>query len=432
VSDSASPELSTLARYLRLAVLVIAAGAIYPLLYLRQNFEITILESFAITISQLGDCYFYLGVLFVASYIPSGWLADRIAPRLLMSFSLAFAGVLGIWFSTMPSFASLKMIFAGWGLATGLTFWAALIKATAMLAHRDEQGRFFGILEGGRGLVEAILASIAVGLFSYWTSGNGESPASALRGVIWLYTSCMLVLSPIVFFVVKPNLDVASPERQERPATSLFADLKLVVGKTEVWLVATCILTGYQLFWATYAFSGYLQNYYELTAVAAGWITVAKLWMRAIGPVTAGFAGDFFDRERLLAGLLLLASVALAGLTILPASAGSIALLAVVLSIGILTYAVKGIYWATLGSCDISNRVKGLAIGVISLLAYSPDVYLPLLNGFLLERHPGRSGYAMYFSLIAGMGICGSFAAWRLGVIVARKKIPAEAGIKGS
>jgi hypothetical protein len=33
--------------------------------------------------------------------------------------------------------------------------------------------------------------------------------------------------------------------------------------------------------------------------------------------------------------------------------------------------------------------------------------------------------------VIAGMGICGSFAAWRLSVLVARKKIPAEAGIQG-
>ena len=186
-------------------MLVVAAGAIYPLIYLRQNFEITILDAFAITASELGNCYAMLGTLFVVTYVPSGWLADRIAPRLLMSFSLAFAGVLGIWFSTMPAYGSLIVIFAGWGIATGLTFWAALIKATAMLGRREEQGRFFGILDGGRGLVEAILATIAVALFAWWTSSAGSSPATALRGVIWLYTSFMLLLAPVVFFVVKPN-----------------------------------------------------------------------------------------------------------------------------------------------------------------------------------------------------------------------------------
>ena len=98
-----SRDSTALQRYLQLAVLVIVAGAIYPLIYLRQNFEVTILESFGMTAAQLGQSYAMLGVLFVITYIPSGWLADRIAPRILMSFSLAFAGVLGIWFSTMPS-----------------------------------------------------------------------------------------------------------------------------------------------------------------------------------------------------------------------------------------------------------------------------------------------------------------------------------------
>ena len=423
MKNSARSELSTLQRYLRLAVLVVAGGAIYPLIYLRQNFEITILESFGITASQLGQCYAILGTLFVVTYVPSGWLADRVAPRLLMSFSLALAGTLGIWFSTMPSFESLKIIFAGWGLATGLTFWAALIKATTMLGRHDEQGRFFGILDGGRGLVEAILATIAVALFAYLTTSLGNTPAAALQSVIWLYVGFMLILSPVVFFVVKSNHEDESEEAQEVATVSLLADIKTVLGRVEVWLVAICILTGYQLFWATYSFSAYMQTHYGLTAVAVGSITVAKLWMRPIGAATAGFAGDFFNRELVLAGLMLLSTIALAGLVVLPTSAGTVALLGMVMAIGILTYAVRGIYWATLDSCGISNRVKGLAIGVISLLGYSPDVYLPLVNGALLERYPGKLGYTFYFAGIAMMGLIGALAAWRLNIIVARRPV---------
>ena len=423
MKNSARLERSTLQRYLRLAVLVVAAGAIYPLIYLRQNFEITILESFAITASQLGQCYAILGTLFVATYIPSGWLADRVTPRLLMSFSLALAGTLGIWFSTMPSFEALKIIFAGWGLATGLTFWAALIKATTMLGRHDEQGRFFGILDGGRGLVEAILATIAVALFAYLTTSVENTPAAALQSVIWLYVGFMLILSPVVFFVVKSNHEDESEETQKVATVSLLADVKTVLGKVEVWLVAICILTGYQLFWATYSFSAYMQTHYGLTAVAVGSITVAKLWMRPIGAATAGFAGDFFNRELVLAGLMLLSTIALAGLVVLPTSASTVALLGMVLAIGILTYAVRGIYWATLDSCGISNRVKGLAIGVISLLGYSPDVYLPLVNGALLERYPGKLGYTLYFAGIAMMGLIGALAAWRLNIIVARRPV---------
>jgi len=150
-ASATSTELTMKQRYWKLAVLVIVAGNIYPLIYLRQNYQISIVEAFNITSAQLNDNYTWLGIVYVLTYVPSGWLADRISPRVLMSFSLLFAGLIGAWFSTLPSAEYLPFIFIGWGLAAGLTFWSALIKATTLLARPEEQSRFFGILEGGRG-----------------------------------------------------------------------------------------------------------------------------------------------------------------------------------------------------------------------------------------------------------------------------------------
>lgn len=420
--DNAPNERSTLSRYIQLTVLILTAGAIYPLVYLRQNFEVSILESFDITISELGQCYAMLGVIFVVTYLPSGWLADKVLPRWLLAFSLAATGILGIWFSTMPSFESLLVIFAGWGIVTGLTFWAALIKGVAVLARHDEQGRFFGLLDGGRGLVEAILATIAVAWFAYSLDTLGQSTSDALLKVIYLYIGYALLLAPIVVFAVDDVRDDSSSTEAAASDRSLMADLKLIFGKTEVWLAAFCILTGYQLFWATYSFSGYMQQSYGLTAVAVGSITVAKLWMRPIGAVAAGFIGDRWNRERVLAFLMLSGTLALAGLIVLPLTASVSMLLTVVLFIGLATYAIRGIFWATLDSCEIPIRIKGLAIGVISLIGYSPDIYLPLINGFLLEKYPGKPGYSIYFGGIVFMGLLGTLSAWRLNVIVSRRE----------
>lgn len=407
-------SLSIKQRYLKLAVLVIVAGNLYPLIYLRQNFEVSILESFGITTAQLGQNYAMLGVLYMVTYLPSGWLADRISPRILMSFSLLLAGLLGVWFAQLPSLFETRIIFAGWGIAAGLTFWSALIKATTLLAKPDEQGRFFGILEGGRGLVEALLASIAVAIFAYYLNTLDQDTPTALVKVIWLYVVMMLVLAPISYFILDdPSTDELAQTKVEKPS-NLKRDLKIVASKPELWLCAICILTGYQLFWATYSFSAYMQTHYGLTAVAVGSITVAKLWTRAIGASIAGFVGDFLNREKVLAILLIASSISLTGLSILPSGVGALSLLGVVLLIGLLTYAVRGIFWATLESCDISNNIKGLAIGLISLIGYSPDVYLPLLNGYLLEQYPDKTGYTIYFNIIAFMGLLGALAAWQL------------------
>ena len=400
----------TFRSYSQLALIVVAAGAIYPLLYLRQNFEISILESFDITQTQLRYCSSMLGLIFMISYIPSGWLADRFSSRKLLAYSLLATALIGIWFSTMPSYSSLLFIYGAWGIATGLTFWSAHIKLVAMLAKKDQQGKFFGILDGGRGLVEAILATIAIAFFAYLISQKSGSTSMALQQVIYLYIAVLLVVSPLVYWLLD-DFD----ENDKKIANSNFvADLKTILKHREIWLCAICIVCGYQLFYATYSFSAYLQQNFGLTAVAVGTITVAKLWMRPIGGITAGFIADWSNPEKVLSVLLIAASLSLGIMAFLPTNSAVIAMILIVLLIGFLTYGVRGVYWATLAGCNIPNKSKGLAIGVISMIGYFPEFYLPLISAPLLEQFPGVLGYQIYYLIISGFGFIGAFAAYLL------------------
>ena len=396
--------------YSQLALIVIAAGAIYPLLYLRQNFEISILESFDITQAQLRYCSSMLGLIFMVSYVPSGWLADRFSSRKLLAYSLFITALLGIWFSTMPSYSSLLVIYGAWGIATGLTFWSAHIKLVAMLAKKDQQGKFFGILDGGRGLVEAILATIAITLFAYVLSQESGSTSMALRQVIYLYIGVLLVVSPLVYWL----LDDFEDDNTKVTNTDFIADLKTILKHREIWLCAICIICGYQLFYATYSFSAYLQQNFGLTAVAVGTITVAKLWMRPIGGITAGFVADWSSPEKVLSILLIAASISLGIMAFLPTNSAIIVMILVVLLIGFLTYGVRGVYWATLAGCNVSNKTKGLAIGVISMIGYFPEFYLPLISAPLLEYYPGVLGYQIYYLMISFCGLIGAYAAYLL------------------
>lgn len=409
---------SALKRYSQLAVLTLSAGVIYPLVYLRQNFEVSILESFGITLKQLSQSYSILGIMFMLTYLPSGWLADRISPKLLIVFSLITTGLLGVWFSTMPGAGAVNLIFIAWGITTGLTFWSALIKAVTIIGNSNEQGRFFGIMDGGRGLVEAIIATLAVAVFAYVLNSLGQSTEAALKRVIYIYIAALWLAAPMVFFLLdapKPETDTLSDDTKESETKESFmTSLKFIMSKSETWYSAIIILTSYQLFWATYSFSGYLQNVYGLSAVAVGTITVAKLWMRPIGGVAAGFAGDFLNRDTVLAWLLIAASIGLALLCFVPTEMAAALLIIIVLFIGFTTYALKGLYWATLESCGMPDKIKGLAIGVMSVIGLSPDIYLPLINSALLEQFPGRQGYVIYFCGIAACGLIGAWAAWRL------------------
>ncbi|SIT50315.1 MFS transporter [Paraburkholderia piptadeniae] len=396
-------------RYVQLLLLVIAAGAIYPILYLRQVYQPTMLEVFHISESQLGYLYSMLGTIFLLSYLPSGWLADRVAPRVLISFSLVATGVLGLLYSTAPSFDLLLMIFGGWGLSTGLTFWAAVIKRVSLIAGHDEQGRFFGFLDGGRGLVEAMLATIAITLFAWITQTKGEPAVVGFRFVVYMYAFLCIGLGVLLALVKDPSSQAEQASRAQATKRGNVIDDLLTLAKIpELWLVAAIVFCGYQVFWATYSFSAYLhEGEIGLSVVMAGTITTLKLLMRPIGGIGGGFLGDRFSKVTVLIIALFLASLSLIGLIFAPKISSHVLLVFLVLFIGVLTYAIRGLYWSLLDRCNVPVQTIGLAIGLISVLGYSPDVFLPLINGYLTQTFPGVHGYQMYFGYVAAVSAVG-------------------------
>jgi MFS family permease len=416
--DATPAAASAAQRYGQLFVLILAAGAIYPILYLRQVYQTTMLDVFHIDNAQLGYLYSVLGVVFFLCYLPSGWLADRVAPRLLICFSLLGTGVLGLWYSTAPSFPMLMTIFCCWGLTTGLTFWASVLKRVRMIAGPNEQGRFFGLLDGGRGLVEALLATVALGLFAAATnSGRGE--AVGLRHVVYMYSFTCIALGALTSLFKDEAPQLAEGEtaaevkgRDAAGGSTLWRDLATLASIPQLWLVAAVVFCGYQIFWATYSFSAYLQQGdMHMTVVAAGMVTTLKLWMRPLGGIGGGYLGDRLSNLRVLIFAMFLAVAGLVGLIVLPALRNVALLGFVVLFIGLMTYAIRGLYWTLLDHCAIPMRITGLAIGLVSLIGYSSDIFLPLLNGYITQHYAGILGYQFYFAYVAAIGALGGIAA---------------------
>ncbi|MDR3446185.1 MULTISPECIES: MFS transporter [unclassified Dyella] len=400
-------------RYAQLVVLVLAAGAIYPVLYLRQVYQNSMMLALGIDNTQLGYLYSILGVAFMVSYLPSGWLADRVSPRLLISVSLLGTGLLALWYATLPNFHVLLIIFSGFGITTGLTFWAALLKRVGWLAGEKEQGRFFGVLDGGRGLVEALLATIAIWMFARATTSGGESTSEGFEHVILLYAITCLVLGIVMCLLRDPPRPESSATKDEKPAdANLLKDLKQLTRMPELWLVTAIVFCGYHFFWATYSFSAYLtQDGLGLSATMAGVVTTIKLWMRPIGGIGGGWLGDRFSNLRVLTYALALASVGMLGLIFLPALHVTLLVVILAVLIGLVTYTIRALYWAILDQCAIPSRITGLAIGIISVVGYSPDVLLPLINGWLTETFPGMLGYRLYFGYVFAIGSMGVLAA---------------------
>lgn len=405
-----------LARYFQILIVILAAGSIYPLVYLRQNFEVPILETFGIEQKQLLGYYSMIGIMFFLGYVPSGWLADIISPKILLSLSMFVTGLLGLVFAQIPDQKYLLPIFLGWGISTVFTFWASHLKCIKMLAKKDEQGRVFGALDGGKGLVEALLATVAIAIFSFALRGQDatnvspEATKAGLVRVIYMYSFACIALSVVVMIFLDSKTKHVEEDQEalNLPKENYMANFLAVLKIPEVWLVAITLFCGYHLFWSTYSFSGYLQMNFETGTVIAGYITVAKLWMRPIGGFGAGWLGDRFNNALVLAIIMVIASVSLSLFAYAPGLGSLPFLIFMVLFIGLLTYAIRGLYWAILDACNLPLSITGFAIGFISLVGYSGDVLIPKANQFFVDLAGPEVGIQYYYIYTATIGLVGA------------------------
>ena len=75
------------------------------------------------------------------------------------------------------------------------------------------------------------------------------------------------------------------------------------------------------------------------------------------------------------------------------------------------TFAMRGIYFALLEEGGIPLAVTGTATGVVSTIGFTPDIFMPLLGGYLRDNYPGAEGHQYFFlttAAICGVGLAAS------------------------
>jgi MFS family permease len=202
-----------------LVTLVVAGEAIFFLPFvLARVFRPTLLDLFGISNTELGLWFSVYGVVAMGSYLLGGPLADRFPARNLMAIALWLTSAGGLLMFLLPSSTLMLWIYAFWGFTTICLFWAAMIRATREWGGIFFQGRAFGWLEGGRGAVAALLATLSFLLFSQ------------IRSFQWviLATSAITLLSGIlVWFFIPLN----SAGRTLQKKHELIRDISTLLAK---------------------------------------------------------------------------------------------------------------------------------------------------------------------------------------------------------
>ncbi len=396
-------SLPALRKWLVMAVLSLSGGIIFLLPFLQEVYYKPLADALELNNTEVGGLLSAFGVTAMLSYFPGGWLADHVSPRKLISISLLTTGGLGMYFASFPPYAISLAIHAVWGVTISLLFWGAMIRATRNWAPPEEQGRAFGTLESGRGIAESLSSVALLSLFGWY-----GSTVHALSQVVVLCSTVILSLGVLSWLVLDD--EVENRDHSERAGIGLDSVLQ-VLRMPVVWLISLIVLTAYSAYWGTFRLTPYATDIFLMSVTVAGTLSVAKMFMKPVAALATGFAADRFGIARTIALLFCVSMASFMLFAFLPGSSHLLPLMLVnVALISFVAFGLRAIYFALLDESGVPVAVTGTAAGVVSVIGFTPDIFMPVLGGMVIDQYPGAEGYRYFFVATAGLCLLGLLA----------------------
>jgi sugar phosphate permease len=408
--------------FLSITLLILSGELVYMLPYvLARVFRPTFLEVFDLTNFELGSLFSVYGVVALLSYLYGGVLADQFLPRKLIALSLFLTAIGGLVMATYPSYLTLQILFGYWGFTTVFLFWGAMIKATRLWGGTMSQGQAFGFLDAGRGLVAASMASVGVFIFSLILTSDIRSATlierqEAFRYVIF-FTSFMVALVGLLVFVYMKS--EGEEKIKEMTSTSSFSNIKSVIKIPSVWLLMIIIMSAYVGYKLTDIYSLYASDVMLYDQIQAAEVGALQLYLRPIVCVIIGFLADKTSGTSwiIIGFVIMLLGAVIFASGIVQSNMDVIFFISLII-IAVGTYAARALYFAVFQEGKIPLAHMGTAVGIISVVGYTPDVFASPIMGYLLDTYPGITGHQYVFSMLVVFSVLGLLASIRFAKLV--------------
>lgn len=375
-------------RSLVLVILSLIAGMVYLTPLLRFSFYDQMLEALGITDVQLGTIGSIYGIFNVACYVPSGILAEKFNTKKLLIISTFGMCLTTIWYSMYPGFTALLIIHALYGIFSVGTFWSPYLKAVRQLGSEEEQGRIFGLSEGLRGIGQTIAAFVCLGAM-----GLFATQAAGFRALLWINVGIFALLLAAVIFLV-PDFDrtdgktnsqnaAASNDSEKKGKSSIVQTLF----SSSTWICIFVILCGYTI-WNTA--NGYIGTYctrvLKLSTGLSSSLSIVRSYIIVfVAGLSGGFIIDKFKTKgKGMMTVFLLSAIAAAGILLTGNLTLTFVCIGITIVLSYLANVIKATYWSILGDAGIPVASTGMATGVISLIALTPDIFVsPVISRFI-------------------------------------------------
>jgi len=148
-----------------------------------------------------------------------------------------------------------------------------------------------------------------------------------------------------------------------------------------------------------------------MNEVESAQFTSIAAYLRPIAAITTGVIVDRFSASRviMIMFLVLIASYGVLSLT-LPSTYGIDLIYATILVTFVAVYGIRGVYFALIEETKIASHITGTAVGLVSVIGFTPDIFFASIAGRILDASPGAVGHQHFFLLLTLFSIIGMLA----------------------
>ncbi len=394
-------------KWVSFCALMLGAGTIYKLYFMDGAFYVQMQEYLGLSHTQIGVVLSIAGWVSTFGFMAAIYITDRFSKRKMIPFAMIGNGLAGIWLSTFPSFPVIVVIFCLFAVFSDMLFWPTMLKSIRLLGNENEQGRMFGFLETGRGLIDTIVNFLALGIFVMLGSN-----AFGFKGSILFFSATTIIIGIWSYFVIEDDeIEKVADTTDKNKAA--FDGMKEALSNKDIWLVAINVFTVYAVYCGIKYFVPFLKDIYGMSvALASTYGIINSYCLKMVGGPIGGFISDKVTHSaakfiRIVFGLT---AISLFIYVVLPHDTMSIAVgIAFAMLISTCVFSMRAVFFAPMDEVKVPRRITGAAMSLGSFIGYLPGAFMFIIYGRQLDLHPGMQGYKLVFITMGVIAVCGIF-----------------------
>ena len=396
-------------KWMKLCFLILGGGTIFKLSSMKDVFYVPMQADWGLTNTQIGFGFTIYAAVQTIGLFSSLYIADRFSKKILLPAGLIGVGLCGAYLTTLPPFSGYLIAFGAMAFFGEVVYWPVLLKAVRLLGNRDEQGRMFGFLEAGRGVVDVLIASGALFVFVQF----GEGKAGMQAGLVY-YTLITIIVGIITYFIVDAD-DRTIPQNDEDVNKQIFKGIKNVVKSPNLWLASFCIFFVYSAYCGLTYFIPFLKDIYALpVALVGAYGIINQYGLKMVGGPVGGYLADKISHSPViyLKWTFLISAVAMLLFIQLPQDSMNVYLgMTATLGFGAIIFSQRAIFFAPMDEIGTPREFAGSAMAFGCIIGYMPSMFAYTLYGSLLDNFSGIQGYNYVFSVMVAFSLLGFICA---------------------